>query len=374
MNIQENRLLQRLAKECVFFLFFMLVVSTVFTRSYFKDVFAASTEQNIELVKSEGMEKYFKESRTMNARWKNTKVDKKDLGNRYIQIRKHQEEYLPVQLLEDSMAHTLKVKITHMETEAITEADISWVREGQKNGIEKRDSCTLKDLQYAELENYYYEAEITIQWDKVYTYQVYEDQAYIYIACARPKDVYKHVVVLDAGHGGTDTGTYALQGEWAEKDYNLDFVKKMKENWDVEDTKLYITREDDRKVSLRDRVEFANEVGADLFVSVHCNSTDEYSGSGLEALYKSDTHKSVSKDFAEECLKRLSDETGFVNRGVLDGNGIYIIRKAKMPTILLEMGFLTDGSNISYLAQKQNRKKMAVIVNDTIKERLEQIK
>lgn len=78
-------------------------------------------------------------------------------------------------------------------------------------------------------------------------------------------------IVLDPGHGGVDGGTVGVLGT-KEKDITLDVVKRLKRRLERRHGyRVLLTREGDTKVSLRDRVAFANERGADLFVSVHVN-------------------------------------------------------------------------------------------------------
>lgn len=197
---------------------------------------------------------------------------------------------------------------------------------------------------------------------------IFEPTATPLLDRAGSKKYNKRIVVLDAGHGGKDTGTETLFGAWYEKDYNLDFVKRIKELWTDEDGMLYLTRWDDSTVSLSQRVEFANKMKADAFISIHCNSTDESSGTGLEMLYKTDSYKTESKHLAKLFQSRLAKLTGFENRDLIDGNSIYIIRKSNMPTVLLEMGFMTDRRDLTYLSKEKNREEMSKVVYQVIKE------
>lgn len=205
--------------------------------------------------------------------------------------------------------------------------------------------------------------------DKIFSYQLLQDKNYVYITFYEPREIYDKVVVVDAGHGGKDTGTYAVSGEWDEKEFNLDFVEKVKDSWNHKNIKLYFTRLEDKKVGLSERVEFANQLQADLYVSIHCNSSDDSMGTGLEALYKSDAYAEDSKSFARQCMKTLSECTGLTNRGVLDGNSIYIIRNTNMPTVLLELGFLSNPEDLEYLSLEENREKMAESIGQLIWER-----
>ena len=94
------------------------------------------------------------------------------------------------------------------------------------------------------------------------------------------------IVVLDAGHGGKDGGTF--NGSIIEKDITLSVAMKMKELLEEEEEiEVVLTREDDTFLSLEDRVKTAKSVkGADLFVSVHCNSYEaDTSVYGLECYY-----------------------------------------------------------------------------------------
>lgn len=333
--------------------------------------------ENQNVAGKENAIKASKEETWLKEKIHNTKEIKKKLGQNYIMIRKNQTGLLAVDFTEYSMERELVLDIYDMNETSISEQDIItiWGGKRQKNS-EALKKKAIKDVAigYGTTGNGRFSASITFQWNHVYTYQIYEDRDFIYVDCRRPKDVYDHVVVVDAGHGGEDTGSYAKRGIWSEKDYNLDFVSKIEAGWENSRVKLYITRIKDETVSLSKRVEFANDVEADLFVSIHCNSTDEYTGNGLEALYKSDRFEEESKAIAKESLENLEETTGLVNRGVLDGQSIYIIRNANMPTILLELGFLSDESDLAYIEQEACRQKMAETICTSITQGLEQIR
>lgn len=374
----ENRLLESLTKQsCVFFLF-MLLSSIFITKFNDQQIFADyKNEQNQDLFGEKNVIKRYEEDTWKNEKEHDTTEIKKKLGKNYVRIKKNQDELFSFDFIEYNMERRLVLYVHDMNRASISKQDIVMFQDEKKQKkTAKLQENVLKEvtIQYNTTETGTFTANIDFRWNQVYTYAIYEDADYIYVDYQRPKDVYDQIVVIDAGHGGDDTGSYAKWGKWSEKDYNLDIVNKIVDSWQDGDTKLYFTRTKDEKVSLSERVKFANELEADLFVSIHCNSTDEYAGSGLEALYKSNSYSSLSKSIAERCLENLENNTGLSNRGVLNGQSIYIIRKSKMPTVLLEMGFLSDEKDLSYLEQEDGRKKMADTVCVSIKQGLEQIK
>lgn len=374
----ENKLLERLTKQSCCFLVLFFLSSIFITKIYGQIIFfeQEKTKGQDTFEKKNTLEGYEKEAWEQDKQH-STKEIKKKLGKNYIKIKKNQTNLLAVDYTEHNVARELVLDIYNMNSTSISMEDIVIIWNGKKQkNVENSRNKIIKDLsiRYSTTDKGTFGAHITMKWKHVYMYSIYEDRDYIYVDYKRPKEVYDHIVVVDAGHGGADTGTYAKRGKWAEKDYNLDFVNKIREIWQDENVKLCFTRLNDEEVSLSDRVEFANDLEADLFVSIHCNSTDEYAGNGLEALYKSKKYGEISKSIAENCLANLEESTGLSNRGVLNGENIYIIRKAKMPTVLLEMGFLSDEKDLAYMEQQENRKKMADAVCVSIKQGLEQIK
>lgn len=296
----------------------------------------------------------------------------KKLGTCYIRIKKPEKASFPVEVEDCYQQGRVRLYMYQMLGENIAFEDLQLVYTGKNR---KRIFAQFKketSISYESESNNKNTAILSFPVDKIYGYCLYEDEHYIYIACKKPNEVYDKIIVLDAGHGGKDTGTDALSGNWSEAEYNLDFVKKIEEQWSEEDAKLYLTRWDDTKISLKKRVEFANRLSADYFVSIHCNSSDETGGNGLEALYKTNQYKTSSKQMAKLCLEQLSFTTGMPNRGALNGQSIYIIRNAKMPTVLLEMGFLTDKGDLAYLKKEDNRTKMAEAVCSAIRKGMKQ--
>ena len=92
--------------------------------------------------------------------------------------------------------------------------------------------------------------------------------------------------------------------------------------------------------SLRMRVAEANAWGADYFISLHTNASSNASASGSEALvFKI---PSVASALGEDILYWLNRETGLRNRGVITRNGLYVLRKTRMPAVLVELGFITN--------------------------------
>ncbi|MDE7424132.1 MAG: N-acetylmuramoyl-L-alanine amidase [Lachnospiraceae bacterium] len=299
---------------------------------------------------------------------KDEEIQEQRLGNSYIKIKKTGIKEIWGKLEHNYMNKKVSVVIYGEDWEKLEKSDMTVVWKGHSYVVDaKKIPVSLKVCQYQQNEEGIKDA-ILLEFDadKIYSYQLCQDGEYVYITFCPPKEVYDKIVVVDAGHGGTDTGTYAKSGDWDEKDFNLDFARKVEEYWDHDNIKLYFSRLEDTKVTLVDRVNFANDLQADLFVSLHCNSSDENSGSGLEALYKSNGYTADSKAFAKKCLEALEKSTGFTNRGLLKGKRIYIIRNANMPTVLLELGFLTDAGDLSYISKEENRKNIAQTICQVI--------
>lgn len=298
----------------------------------------------------------------------------KKVGKYYIQIRKPQNTNYSVRLEDCYQEKRVRLYLYGVQKQSLSFDDLEVVCQGKNK--KKIYECfqTGTSISYEEQSEKKSTAILSFQVDKIYGYCLYEDSKYIYLACKNPKEVYNKIIVLDAGHGGKDTGTDAVTGNWPESYYNLDFVKKIEEQWSEKDGKVYITRWNDKRCSLQSRVRFANSVSADYFISIHCNSSDEAGGSGLEALYKSNQYKEESKQMAQICLEELTKATGMTNRGALNGQEIFIIRKAKMPTVLLEMGFLTSREDVIYLQSEDNRVKMAKTVCNAIRKGMSTIK
>ncbi|MBQ9375725.1 MAG: N-acetylmuramoyl-L-alanine amidase [Ruminococcus sp.] len=156
-------------------------------------------------------------------------------------------------------------------------------------------------------------------------------------------------VCLDPGHGDYDIGTASLDGKRIEKDDDLKLALKVRDCLEKHGVVVVMTRDDDSFLELDERCNFANNEKADFFVSIHRNS---YDGDiyGVEAWVH---NKKPPKDTAlAQCIMDKLDKTKISDdRGVQYGyvglpyDNYYINAETKMPSCLLEMGFLTNDTD-----------------------------
>lgn len=152
-------------------------------------------------------------------------------------------------------------------------------------------------------------------------------------------------VCLDAGHGADDVGATSTGGARLEKDDNLRLTLKVRDRLEEKGVKVILTRDDDSDITLKERCKLANKKRCDFFVSLHRNSS--VSGTGFEAWIAKEP-KGNEEETAEKLVKALSDISGLPNRGVKrgyrnsSGNNYYVNSNTNMPSILLEVGFVTN--------------------------------
>lgn len=166
-------------------------------------------------------------------------------------------------------------------------------------------------------------------------------------------------VFLDPGHGGTDPG--ATAGAYLESDLNLAVAKKVQSLLLDRGYTIYMSRNSDTSVELLERSKMANNLNADIFVSIHTNSTGTTSTSvnGIESyFYEIDpTYPSKinagmatnpdriakSLELASLIQEKMIAYTGAANRGT-DGADFSVVRESAMPATLLEIGFINNSS------------------------------
>ena len=210
-------------------------------------------------------------------------------------------------------------------------------------------------------------------------------------------------IVLDAGHGGHDSGAVG-PGGLMEKDLVLDVTRRAaKLLEDKYDVKVRLSRDTDNFVALRDRTSFANRERADLFVSIHANAHRVAASEGVEVYFlsseatdsaarqvaatensvaqlekpangkgtaRADIVKSIlwdlaqseyqseSSRLAETVLDTMTQSLKIPNRGVKQA-GFYVLGGAAMPAILVEIGFVTNPKEEKRLKESRYRDEIA---------------
>lgn len=200
--------------------------------------------------------------------------------------------------------------------------------------------------------------------DKTYCYRVYEDQYNYYISLVRPKDVYEKIIVIDAGHGGNDTGAGSADEKYWESDINLAIVLKLKAMLDTrEDIKVYYTRTENTRPTLKNRVNLANDLEADFFLSVHCNSNTATYLTGAEALYcagQNDWNRMNSKRFATICSDSLVRVAGLKSKGIIARDEtVTIVKYAEVPMALVEVGYMSNKKDVAELVKEEVQERIA---------------
>src|SRR5690606_36599886 len=224
-----------------------------------------------------------------------------------------------------------------------------------------------------------------------------------------PKKSNQFIVVLDAGHGGKDPGN--LGNGYREKDIALNVVLKIGEELEKNpNIKVVYTRKTDVFVDLFDRGKIANKANADLFVSVHCNA-HRSQAYGTETfvlgIHKNQTNFEVAKkenavifmesdheskyagfdpNSPESAISIILGQEEYLDQSILLASliqdnftnklkrtnrkvkqaGLIVLHQTVMPSVLVELGFLTNKAEGAYLNSKKGQDEMALSVADAI--------
>jgi N-acetylmuramoyl-L-alanine amidase len=164
------------------------------------------------------------------------------------------------------------------------------------------------------------------------------------------------IVVVDAGHGGEDPG--AVVAGVKEKDVVLDIVLRLFQLAQGGPVEVVLTRITDRYVDLKERVQFAEEVGAVLYLSVHANYSSNSRVRGIE-VWVDDSRRpdDPSWALARAVLEDLVEATGAPNRGVRSQK-LYM-RHTKLPAALAEVGYLSNPGERRRLLDPAYRERIA---------------
>ena len=176
-------------------------------------------------------------------------------------------------------------------------------------------------------------------------------------------------VVVDAGHGGNDGGTYS--GKIIEKDITLAVAKKMKKLLEEHDINVIMTRETDEYMELEERTQISNENDTDLFISVHCNYYEGGSEvKGIECYYAENDE--ISKEVAEIIMKNINKISGLRNRGAKEED-YFVTEFNDAPAVLVEMGFLSNPTECKNLADSDYQQSLAEELVEGILQSLEML-
>lgn len=219
-------------------------------------------------------------------------------------------------------------------------------------------------------------SEVTMTFDMCYYPEVTEQEEYYIINLKKYNEIYDKIVVLDAGHGGKDSG--ARRGNVEEADVDLKLMLNLKslleENTDI---KVFCTRTEDVYLTLQERADLALGLEADLFISWHCNAAESVWKNGTEVIFNAEQGKEDSfnsRAFAEICLENMVAALGTKNGGLTDRQDLHIVRRATMPVVLLETAYLSNARDMELLKNDEKLMSAAQAVYEAVLTAYERMK
>lgn len=171
-------------------------------------------------------------------------------------------------------------------------------------------------------------------------------------------------IVIDAGHGAKDPG--AVANGLKEKDVVLDVALRVQKKLTDAGAKVIMTRSSDVFLELEDRAAIANNSGGSAFVSIHANAAAS-TAYGTETYYDSQYQKEKSLELATNIQSNMIKTLGTRDRGVKEA-GFYVIKYTRIPSVLVELGFITNADEAKRMATTSFRDQAASAIVEGLKQ------
>lgn len=198
------------------------------------------------------------------------------------------------------------------------------------------------------------------------------------------------VIVIDPGHGGIKGGTISVLDKRAEKEFTLDLARRLKPLLEANGWQVFLTRTEDVDMALSNRVNFAEAHHADLFLSLHFNSSaPDHRQSGLETYCltpmgaPSTLTRGYSDNWGDRFPNNAFDEAnlmyalrlhtfllcnvGMEDRGVRRARFMDVLQGQHRPAVLIEGGYLSNPTEAGHIENADYRQKMAVAIANALK-------
>ena len=169
-------------------------------------------------------------------------------------------------------------------------------------------------------------------------------------------------IVIDAGHGGKDPGAISSYG-YEEKIVNLDVALQIAQILKDKGLRVIMTRNNDKFIELEERAAIANRNRADIFISIHSDSSAKSSTNGF-TVYVERSSSSASTNLADAIDRRMA-QTGISSNGVRKAD-YRVLTHTGCPAVLIELGYLSNYWEAKQLKNKDIQKKLAYAITDGI--------
>ncbi|QDP40709.1 SH3 domain-containing protein [Radiobacillus deserti] len=274
--------------------------------------------------------------------------------NEQYKILSEEGEWVEIQLKDGTVGWVTKEFIS-TPGEATDEADVQAPEQRESNDSTKRHITTLykttnlrtgPSLEFEIMDSVKQGQMLEVLGEKSEWYEVkwkdnigYVEKSFVYPAhsVSLSDEWDNKTIVIDPGHGGRDVGAVGLSGSY-EKTHTMRTALKLKEELELLGAQVVLTRTNDQYMSLSGRASVANVYHADAFISLHYNSTPEIpTASGISSYYYHERNKALAVEIQKELMKATDVE----DRGT-DFGDFQVIRENHRPSVLLELGFLSN--------------------------------
>lgn len=169
------------------------------------------------------------------------------------------------------------------------------------------------------------------------------------------------VIVIDPGHGGEDPGKVGVN-DALEKDVNLQIALKLKALLEEKGIKIVMTREDDEvpkdnKEDLQERVKLINDTNPNIVVCIHQNSFQDADVKGAQVFYYTGSESSEQAAQMLQAEFMTMDENN--NREIKANDTYFLLRKTKVPAVIVECGFLSNYEEAEKLVTEEYQDQIA---------------
>jgi N-acetylmuramoyl-L-alanine amidase len=198
-------------------------------------------------------------------------------------------------------------------------------------------------------------------------------------------------IVIDPGHGGTDLG--ATRDSFVEAKIVFEISQKVKEQLIKKKlTDVHLTRESDVLIPLKDRIKFANDLQADLFISLHANTSTSSQLTGMEFYFNASSlsaqkNKSQNSLTNAQVIEQIKSDfkhyektkqslllsktvqaasAATVEKSVIKRAPYFVIENTEMPSILIELGFISNRREAKKLAHPDYQTEVAKIIAEAL--------